>query len=104
SAAVPSAPPPATPWPTPDPKVWRFEGRVVTEAGEPLARVCVVIGPLGCRQHGPHTDDQGRYYIDMPQNPTIVYELRFEKEGYGTVYYRMQPQGPTVFNVVLKPS
>lgn len=104
SAAVPPAPAPATPTPTPDPNVWRFQGRVVTEAGEPIADACVVIGPHGCRPFGPHTDDQGSYYIDMPQNPTIVYELRFEKEGYTTVYYRVQPTAPTEFNVVLRPS
>lgn len=103
SAVVPPAPAPATPTPTPDPSVWRFEGRIVTESGQPLQDVCVIIGPHGCRPFGPHSDDQGRYYIDLPQNPAIEYELRFEKEGYGTVYYRVTSTGPTRFDVVLRP-
>jgi hypothetical protein len=102
SAIVPPAPSPATPTPTPDPNIWRFEGRVVNEAGQPLMEVCVVVGPHGCQPYGPHTDELGRYYVDLPQNPAIEYEIRFEKEGFFTVYYRLQPAGPTEFHVVLR--
>ena len=101
---VSPAPTVAIPTPTPDPAVWRFEGRVVDETGAALEEVCVVIGPHGCQVHGPHTDERGVYFIDMPQNPVIVYELRFERAGYTTVYYLAQPSGPTIFDVVLRRS
>ena len=101
SAIVPSASPAATPTPTPDPAVWRFEGRVVDADGEGLAGVCVVIGPNGCQKFSPHTDERGLYFIDLPQNPSVVYELRFELAGFTGVYYQARPTAPTVFNVVL---
>lgn len=102
SAIVPSPPPPATPTPTPDPAVWRFEGRVTDDDGEGLAGVCVVIGPLGCHQFGPRTDDRGVYSIDLPQKGNVLYELRFELSGFIGVYYQARPTAPTVFNVVLR--
>ena len=55
----------------------------------------------GCKPFSPHTDDRGVWYIDLPQNSSITYELRFELEGYTGVYYRTEPSGPTTFNVVL---
>jgi len=94
-------PPPRTATPTPDPAVWRFEGRVVDESGATLTDVCVVIGPRGCQRFSPHTDDRGVYFFDVPQIPTVVYDLYFEKDGFVTVWYRTQPTAPTVFNVVL---
>ena len=101
SADVPSPPPPATPTPTPDPAVWRYEGVVVDAQGSPIPDVCVIIGPVGCKQYSPHTDDRGVYYFDVPQNATVVYDLTFIKEGYTPVFHRAQPSEPTVFNVIL---
>ena len=98
---VSAPPPPRTATPTPDPAVWRFEGRVVDDSGAALTDVCVVIGPRGCQRFSPHTDDRGVYFIDVPQNPTVVYDLYFERDGYLTVWYRAQPGAPTVFNVIL---
>lgn len=103
SAGVPwPPPPPATPTATPDPAVWRFEGRVMDEEGYPLEGVCVAIGPAGCQPHSIRTDARGVYYFDVPQVSTVVYELRFEREGFVTIYYMAQPNGPTVFNLVLR--
>lgn len=99
--SVSPPPPPRTATPTPDPAVWRFEGRVVDESGATLTNVCVVIGPRGCQQFSPHTDDRGVYFFDVPQNPTVVYDLYFQKDGFVTVWYRSQPTAPTVFNVIL---
>ena len=102
SAPVPTAPPPATPTPTPDPAIWRFEGRVVDPDGKPLRDVCVVIGPHGCQRGSPRTDERGVYFIDLPQVPTVIYDLYFVREGYIAVWHQLQPKEPTVFNVVLR--
>jgi hypothetical protein len=102
SAPVPSAPPPRTPTPTPDPAVWRFEGRVVDADGNALKDVCVVVGPRGCQRGSPRTDERGIYFLDLPQVPTVVYDLYFVKDGFVGVWHRVQPREPTVFNVVLR--
>lgn len=102
SAPVPSAPPPGKATPTPDPAVWRFEGRVVDPDGKPLRDVCVVIGPHGCQRGSPRTDERGVYFIDLPQVPTVIYDFYFVSDGYTVVWHRMQPAEPTVFNVVLR--
>lgn len=101
TSAPVSPPPPATPWPTPDPAIWRYEGAIVDEKGAPLKGVCIAIGPRGCVRGSIRTDDNGRYYVDMPQNATIVYEFTFMLDGYEVVWHRAQPSGPTVFNVIL---
>jgi hypothetical protein len=77
---------------------------VVDADGNGLAGVCVVIGPRGCQQFSPHTDQRGIYFIDMPQVPTVVYDLYFVKDGFTMVWYRAQPTAPTIFNVVLQRS
>lgn len=97
-----SPPPPASPTPTPDPQVWRFEGAVVGADGKPLQNVCVIIGPHGCQRGSIRTNESGRYYVDMPQNPTVVYDFFFALEGHEVVWHQAQPSGPTVFNVVLR--
>jgi hypothetical protein len=99
---VATPPPPSTPTPTPDPAIWRFEGRVVDDNGTPLKDTCVVIGPHGCRQFSPHTDERGVYYFDVPQIPTVEYDLYFMKPGYVIVWSHIQPSGPTTFNVILR--
>jgi hypothetical protein len=97
---VPS--PPSHPTPTPDPEIWRFEGVVVDEAGDGIPGVCVIIGPHGCQPGSIRTNEDGRYWIDVPQKATVVYDLYFAKEGYQVVWYRAQPDGPTRFNVLLR--
>jgi hypothetical protein len=102
SADLRTPKPPARPTPTPDPAVWRFEGQVVDASGEPLKDVCVVIGPRGCQRVSPHTDDRGVYYFDVPQIPTVEYDLYFMKAGYDVVWAHVQPGAPTIFNVILR--
>ncbi len=101
TSAPASVPPAATPTPTPDPAVWRFEGAVVDDRGTPIEGACVVIGPKGCQRFSPHTDSRGWYFFDVPQIPTVVYDLTFVMEGYEPVFHRTRPTGPTIFNVVL---
>lgn len=101
----PRTPPPSsrpTLTPTPDPAIWRFEGVVLDDAGDPIPGVCVIIGPRGCQPGSIRTDSDGRYWVDMPQKTNVVYDLSFAKNGYEVVQHRAQPQGPTLFNVVLR--
>jgi hypothetical protein len=100
---TPSPKPAATPIPTPDPAMWRLEGTVVDEAGKPLEAVCVVVGPHGCQRFSPHTDESGHYYVDVAHGSlTTTFDLYFEMPGRKTVWWQVTPNGPTVFNVVLR--
>ena len=93
--------PPRTPLPTPDPEIWRFEGVVTDDEGTPLAGVCVAIGPKGCLEHSPRTDDRGVYFVDIAKGESI-FDFFYEKPGYEGAWTRVRPTGPTVFNVTLK--
>jgi hypothetical protein len=93
-------PGPPTPTPSPQPGLWRIDGYVVDERGEPLSGVCVVIGPLGCRQYSPHTDDRGYWFIDIAEGHT-AFDFYFEMPGKKTVWWHTVPVGPTEFNVKL---
>lgn len=100
---TPSPKPAATPIPTPDPATWRLEGTVVDEAGNPLEAVCVVVGPHGCQRYSPHTDENGHYYLDVAHGDiTTKFDFYFEMPGHQTVWWEVTPNGPTVFNVVLR--
>ena len=100
---TPSPKPAATPIPTPDPAMWRIEGTVVDEAGAPLEAVCVVVGPRGCQPYSPHTDDNGHYFVDVAHGAvTTQFDFYFEIPGYKTVWWNTTPNGPAVFNVVLR--
>jgi hypothetical protein len=100
---TPSPKPAATPIPTPDPAMWRIEGSVVDEAGSPLGAVCVVVGPRGCQPYSPHTDENGHWFVDVAHSAiTTSFDFYFEMPGYKTVWWNMAPNGPTVFNVVLR--
>ena len=93
---------PATPTPSPDPAVWRVEGVIVEEGTRlPIREVCVVIGPHGCQRGSVRTDSRGVFYIDVPQNPTVFYDLYFVKDGFWTVWFRIKPEGPSVYNLAL---
>lgn len=81
--------------------MWRFEGAVVDERGTPIEGACVAIGPKGCQRFSPHTDSRGWYYIEVPQIPSVVYDLTFVMDGYEPVFHRARPSGPTTFNVIL---
>ena len=95
---------PATPTPSPDPNVWRVEGVLLDETTKlPLHQVCVVIGPHGCQRGSIRTDSRGVFFIDVPKNPTVLYDLYFVKDGYWTVWLRIRPEGPSVYNLALTP-
>jgi hypothetical protein len=102
----PPPPPSATPTPSPQPGLWRVEGYVVDESGNPLKNVCVVVGPHGCQKYSPHTDDQGHYYLDVAasKDVTTAFDFYFEMPGRQTVWWHFTPGGPIEFNVELKPS
>lgn len=85
---------------SPQPGLWRVDGYVVDEDGAPLAGVCVVIGPRGCQQWSPHTDDRGYWFIDIAEGHTI-FDFYFEMPGKKTVWWHTIPEGPTEFNVKL---
>jgi hypothetical protein len=100
---TPSPKPQATPIPTPDPSTWRLEGTVVDEDGKPLEAVCVVVGPRGCQPYSPHTDENGHYFLDVAHGDiTTKFDFYFEMPGHQTVWWQVTPNGPTVFNVVLR--
>lgn len=83
--------------------MWRIEGTVVDEAGDPLAAVCVVVGPHGCQPFSPHTDDSGHYFLDVAHSDiTTQFDFYFEMPGHQTVWWQVTPNGHTEFNVVLR--
>src|SRR6267143_3517264 len=92
--------------PTPEPGLWRLEGYIVDESGNPIENVCVVIGPVPCGQYTPHTDERGHYFVDIAAvgSQTIQqdFDFFFEIPGRQTVWLRMTPTGSTTFNAVLK--
>lgn len=93
---------PATPTPSPDPAVWRVEGVILEDDTKlPIKEVCVAIGPHGCQRGSVRTDSRGVFYIDVPQNPTVFYDLYFVKDGFWTVWTRIKPEGPSVYNLAL---
>ena len=106
SVTPPTPPPSATPTASPQPGLWRVEGFVVDESGQPLRNVCVVVGPHGCQKYSPHTDDQGHYFLDVAasKDVTTAFDFYFEMPGRQTVWWHFIPGGPIEFNVVLKPS
>jgi hypothetical protein len=106
SINLPTPPASATPTPSPQPGLWRVEGYVVDESGNPLKNVCVVVGPHGCQKYSPHTDDQGHYYLDVAasKDVTTAFDFYFETPGRETVWWHFTPAAPIKFNVVLKPT
>jgi hypothetical protein len=106
SITPPAPPPAATATPSPQPGLWRVEGYVVDESGNPLKNVCVVVGPHGCQQFSPHTDGQGQYLLDVAAARDVLtsFDFYFETPGRETVWWHFTPTGPIEFNVVLKPT
>jgi hypothetical protein len=106
SVTPPTPAPAATATPSPQPGLWRVEGYVVDEAGNPLKGVCVVVGPHGCQRFSPHTDEQGHYFLDVAatRDVTTAFDFYFEMPGHETVWWHFVPAGPIEFNVVLKQS
>ena len=97
---TPEPDPKATATPSPEPALWRLDGYVVDDEGTALASACVVIGPLGCKDWSPKTDDRGYYFIDVAAGKT-TFDIYFELPGHKTVWWRVAPDGPMVFNVIL---
>jgi hypothetical protein len=106
SVSPPAPPASATPTAPPQPGLWRVEGYVVDESGNPLKNVCVVVGPHGCQRFSPHTDDRGHYFLDVAGSADIrtAFDFYFEMPGHETVWWHFVPTGPIEFNVVLKSS
>jgi hypothetical protein len=106
SVTPPSPPAAATATPSPQPGLWRVEGYVIDESGNPLKNVCVVVGPRGCQKFSPHTDEQGHYFLDVAAATEVKtsFDFYFETPGRETVWWHFTPTGPTEFNVVLKPT
>jgi hypothetical protein len=104
SVTPPSPPAAATATPPPQPGLWRVEGYVVDESGNPLKNVCVVVGPHGCQKFSPHTDEQGHYFLDVAAATEVKtsFDFYFETPGRETVWWHFTPTGPIEFNVVLK--
>ena len=93
---------PATPTPSPDPNIWRVEGVIIDDATKlPIHQACIVIGPHGCQRGSVRTDSRGVFFIDVPKNPATVYDLYFVRDGYWTVWLRIKPEGPSVYNLAL---
>jgi hypothetical protein len=75
----------------------------VDEGGNPLRAVCVVVGPHGCQRFSPRTDESGHYYVDIAHSEIrTMFDFYFEMPGHQTVWWQVTPNGPTVFNVVLR--
>ncbi len=106
SVTPPSPPVAATATPSPQPGLWRVEGYVIDETGNPLKNVCVVVGPHGCQKFSPHTDEQGHYFLDVAAATEVKtsFDFYFETPGRETVWWHFTPTGPIEFNVVLKPT
>ena len=101
AVGIPPTAPPATPTPTLGAgTAYRIEGVVVDEVGIPVSDVCIAIGPNGCREHSPRTDERGVYFIDFPK-ADVDYELHFTKDGYKEVLKRLKPTANQVLNLVL---
>jgi hypothetical protein len=108
SASIPVKVPPAPrPTATPEAGLWRLEGYVVDEQGNPIENVCVIIGPVGCQTYTTKTDERGHWFLDIasgPITPTtqVSFDFYFEIPGRETVWLRMTPQTSTTFNLVLR--
>jgi hypothetical protein len=108
SSSIPVKVPPAPrPTATPEPGLWRLEGYVVDEAGQPIENVCVVIGPVGCQTFTTKTDERGHWFLDIASAPVtpltqVNFDFYFEIPGRETVWLRMTPNSSTVFNLVLR--
>jgi hypothetical protein len=92
--------------PTPEPGLWRLEGYMIDESGNPIENVCVVIGPVPCAQYSPHTDERGHWFLDIAaagsQTVPLAYDFYFEIPGRQTIWLRLTPTGSIIFNAVMK--
>jgi len=107
SIPVNKVPPAPKPTATPEAGLWRLEGYVVDESGDPIENVCVVIGPVGCQTYTTKTDERGHWFLDIASGPItpltqVNFDFYFEIPGRETVWLRMTPQSSTVFNLVLR--
>lgn len=103
SAEIATPPPAPTATRTPQPGLWRLGGYIVDESGVPLSGVCVVVGPHGCKEFSPHTDDRGYWWLDIAEG-TSTFDFYFERPGFNTVWWHVTPTGAIEHNVVLTKS
>ena len=89
-----------TPTATVEAGLWRIEGFVVNQSGKPVKDVCVWVGPNGCRQVSPHTDDRGHWQLDVAVG-RATFDFTFEIKGYKTAKWSITPTGPMTYNLVL---
>ena len=89
-----------TPTATVEAGLWRIEGFVVNQSGKPVKDVCVWVGPNGCRQVSPHTDDRGHWQLDVAVG-RATFDFTFEIKGYKTAKWSITPTGPLTYNLVL---
>jgi hypothetical protein len=81
----------------------------VTDAatGQPIADVCIRIGPVACNSFSPRTDANGFYFWDaakwgVDDSGSVQYELFFEKAGYPvTSSGKFTITGPVTKNMAL---
>lgn len=96
--------PKPTPTPYPPPTVeglWRIEGTVIDETQKPIEGVCLAIGPVGCQPVSPRSDKDGKFYFDLPM-ANVDYDFHFTKPGYQQFDARIHPNGPSIFNYVMR--
>ena len=86
--------------PSVEPGLWRIEGYVVNQSGKPVKDVCVWVGPNGCKQFSPHTDDRGHWQLDVAVG-RATFDFTFEIPGYKTQKWSITPTGPITYNLVL---
>ena len=86
--------------PSVEPGLWRIEGYVVNQSGKPVKDVCVWVGPNGCKQFSPHTDDRGHWQLDVAVG-RATFDFTFEIPGYKTAKWSITPTGPITYNLVL---
>lgn len=61
----------------------RYGGLVIdSDTGNLLPNVCVWAGPTACPEPALRTDDIGYWAIDLPDGPTLRWDMHFQAPGY----------------------
>jgi hypothetical protein len=69
---------------TPAPTGWDRISFVVINGvnGEPLQDVCIVLGTGDCAPSRPHTNALGIWYMDLPGDAAIQWEVKFKLDRF----------------------
>jgi len=69
---------------TPPPTGWDRISFIVTNGvnGEPLQDVCIVLGTGDCAPSRPHTNALGIWYMDLPGDAAIQWEVKFKLDRF----------------------